>query len=64
MAVIFSNKDIALFKFEGAYAQWCRQGYQLFDSFVRGQQRSDLEADSEKRDSVINLWVKEINETK
>ena len=61
LAVIFSNGNISLFQFDGAYAHGCRKGCQLFSSFVRGRQRSELEADTEKRDSVINLWVQETN---
>ena len=64
LAVIFSNGDISLFQFDGAYAHGCREGCQLFPSFVRGSKRSDLEAQTEKRDNVITLWVKETNEMK
>ena len=62
LAVVFDNGDISLFQFDGAYAHGCREGCQLFSSFVRGRQRNDLEADTEKRDSVINLWVNETNQ--
>ena len=64
LAVVFSNGDISLYQFDGAYAHGCREGCQLYSSFVRGRKRSDLEADTEKRDTVINLWVKETNEKK
>jgi hypothetical protein len=62
LVVIFSNGDISLFQFDGAYAHGCREGCQLFSSFVRGRQRKDLETETQKRDDVINLWVKETNE--
>jgi hypothetical protein len=62
LAVIFASGDIALFQFDGAYAHGCREGCQLFSSFVRGRKRSDLEADTDKRDSVINTWINETNE--
>ena len=61
LAVILENGTMLLFQFDGAYAHGCREGCQLFSSFVRGRKRSELEADTEKRDSVIKLWVKETN---
>jgi hypothetical protein len=62
LAAVLENGTILLFQFDGAYAHGCREGCPLFSSFVRGRKRSELEADTDKRDSVINLWVKETNE--
>ena len=62
LAVIFANGDISLFQFDGAYAHGCKEGCELFSTFVRGRNRNDLEADTEKRDNVINLWVDETNQ--
>ena len=61
LAVVFNTGDISLYQFDGAFAHGCRNGCPLFNSFVRGRQRQELEADSEKRDNVIQQWVQEIN---
>jgi hypothetical protein len=62
LVVISVNGDIAMYQFDGSYAHGCREGCRLANSFVRGRQRHELEKETDKRDAVINLWVKETNE--
>jgi hypothetical protein len=62
LVVIFTNGDISLYQFDGAYAHGCRKGCWLGNkSFVRGRTREELEEESEKRDQAIGGWVREAN---
>lgn len=64
LVVIFTNGDISLYQFDGAYAHGCRKGCWLGNkSFVRGKTREELEKDSERRDEAISMWVRELNKS-
>lgn len=64
LAVVFSNGDISLYQFDGAYAHGCRKGCWLANkSFVRDRAREELEQESEKRDQAIGAWAREVNKS-
>ena len=64
LAVVFTNGDISIYQFDGAYAHGCRKGCWLGNkSFIGGKPRNQLEEQSDKRDESIMAWVRETNKS-
>ena len=63
LVVICANGILFLYQFDGHFAHGCRMGCHLGGrkNFIRNLSRSELEANSEKRDNTILNWVGQIN---